>query len=321
LHRIVPTALCCGLALSAAEASAQAGMSEAEATQLFGAAGFPVSGGRPLDRCGRPANPRVTFVDLNGDKRPEALFIDQGSCYAPTGRYFAVLTKEGGAWRVLINGTGTIQAQATRTAGWLDMRVAEPGCTKDHRFQGNRYAPASDCKGTAAEAAVPLQAAPQPSAPVPAATPPAAAGASPTKLSSADEAAAFKAAGFTRRGSKWRTDCDDASSPSYGPGAIDKVADLNGDGRPEVLITEGGTFCYGNTGQGYFVVTKLANGGWKLVTNGTGMAEFLNTKGAEGWPDLQVGGPGFCFPVLRWNGREYKLQRWQYDGKACRPPR
>jgi hypothetical protein len=28
-----------------------------------------------------------------------------------------------------------------------------------------------------------------------------------------------------------------------------------------------------------------------------------------------------CFPVLRWNGREYKQQRWQYDGKPCRPPR
>ena len=34
-----------------------------------------------------------------------------------------------------------------------------------------------------------------------------------------------------------------------------------------------------------------------------------------------VGGPGFCFPVQRWNGREYKLQRWEYDGKACKPPR
>jgi hypothetical protein len=258
---------------------------------------------------------------LNADKRPEALFIDQSSCYAPTGRYFAVLTKEGGAWRALTNGTGTVQSQRTRTAGWLDLRVAEPGCTKDFRFQGNRYAPASNCEGSSVEAAAPPQPAPQASAPVLAAKPQAATGGAPTKLSSAEEAAAFKAAGFSRRGNKWRTDCDDASSPSYEPGAIDKVADLNGDGRPEVLITEGGTSCYGRTGQGYFVVTKLANGGWKLVTNGTGGAEFLNTKGAEGWPDLQVNGPGFCFPVLRWNGREYALQRWQYDGKACRPPR
>ena len=43
--------------------------------------------------------------------------------------------------------------------------------------------------------------------------------------------------------------------------------------------------------------------------------------GAMGWPDISVGGPGFCFPVQRWNGREYKLQRWEYEGKACKPPR
>jgi hypothetical protein len=90
---------------------------------------------------------------------------------------------------------------------------------------------------------------------------------------------------------------------------------------PEAVLTEGGTYCYGNTGQGYWLVSKLANGSWKLVTNGTGILEFLKTKGADGWPDVSVGGPGFCFPVERWNGREYKLQRWEYEGKACKPPR
>jgi hypothetical protein len=24
--------------------------------------------------------------------------------------------------------------------------------------------------------------------------------------------------------------------------------------------------------------------------------------------------------VLRWNGRDYQQQRWEYDGKACKPP-
>jgi len=28
--------------------------------------------------------------------------------------------------------------------------------------------------------------------------------------------------------------------------------------------------------------------------------------------------PGFCFPAERWNGKEYKLHRWEYDGKACK---
>lgn len=321
LHPVAPAALYCGIAFSANAVIAQPRMNEAEARQLFGAAGFSVSGGQPADRCGRPANPRVTFVDLNGDNRPEALFIDQSTCYSPAGRYFAVLAKEGAVWRLLISGTGTIQALGTQTAGWLDMRVTEPGCTKNFRFQGNRYAPASDCNAAPPLTASPREFSSQVSPPTPATKPQASTVGLPLKLSSSDEAAAFKAAGFTRRGNRWRTDCDEAGSPSYGPGEIDRVADLNGDSRPEVIITEGGTFCYGNTGQGYFLVTKLADGGWKLLGKGTGIAEFLNTKGADGWPDLQVGGPGFCFPVLRWNGREYKLQRWQYEGKACRPPR
>ena len=96
---------------------------------------------------------------------------------------------------------------------------------------------------------------------------------------------------------------------------------MNGDGLPEAVLTEGGTFCYGNTGQAFWLVSKLANGSWKLMTNATGIPEFLKTKGVDGWPDVSIGGPGFCFPVARWNGREYKFQRWEYDGKACKPPR
>jgi len=330
-HRIGPVVVCCGIALSAIPVRAQSPMSQAEAVQLFGAAGFRVSGNQPVNRCGAPANPRVTFVDINGDKRPEALIIDEGPCYAPAGRYFAVLAKAGTNWRAVISGNGTIQSQPTQTAGWLDMRVAEPACTRQFTFQGNRYVPVTDCAGRPAVAAAPPQSAPAraaPPAPPPAvaqapaaSSPPATGGTSATRLSTADEAAAFKAAGFTRRGNRWRTDCDEGNSPTYGPGTIEKAGDFNGDGRPDALITEGGSFCYGNTGQGFFLVTKTADGGWKLITKSTGIADFRNTRGTDGWPDIQVGGPGFCFPVVRWNGREYKLQRWEYEGKACKPPR
>jgi hypothetical protein len=139
--------------------------------------------------------------------------------------------------------------------------------------------------------------------------------ASSTELSPADEAAAFKAAGFTLKGKQWRA-CDD-NSASYTPGAIEQVRDLNGDGRPDALVTEGSTDCYGNTGVGYSLVSQQANGTWKLMTKGIGMVSFLTTKGVGGWPDIEVGGPGFCFPVLRWNGKEYVLHGHQYEGKPC----
>jgi hypothetical protein len=301
-------------------AGAQSGITKAEAAQLYSAAGFPIAGNQPLNRCGRPAKPRVTFVDINGDRRPEALFIDEDGCYAPSGRYFAVLAKEGSTWRSLVSGTGSIQALSTKTAGWLDMRVTDSGGTRTLRFDGRTYVAATDLPGRAAGA--PPQPAPRaaPQAAQPAPAQPAGKAAA-SSLSAADEAAAFKAAGFTKRGSVWRN-CDAPAGAGFtSSGSIEQTADLNGDGLPEVVIVEGGTFCYGHTGQAFWLVSKLADGGWKLMTNRTGIPEFLGTKGAGGWPDVSVGGPGFCFPVERWNGKAYTLQRWEYEGKACKPPR
>lgn len=110
------------------------------------------------------------------------------------------------------------------------------------------------------------------------------------------------------------------SSPKFttASGAIETVGDLNGDGRPEAVVTEGGTYCYGNAGTGFTLVSKQADGTWKAIHSATGMVSFLTTKGADGWPDLELGGPGFCFPVLRWDDREYRVQRHEYEGKPCR---
>ena len=38
---------------------------------------------------------------------------------------------------------------------------------------------------------------------------------------------------------------------------------------------------------------------------------------ANGWPELQLGGPGFCFPVLRWNGTAFTSHRHAYEGKPA----
>jgi len=132
----------------------------------------------------------------------------------------------------------------------------------------------------------------------------------------ADDAAAFAAAGFKLAGGEWHG-CDDPGSASYIPGQIEQVADLNGDGQPEVVITEGSTFCFGMTGMGYSLVSRNAAGQWKLLSDGPGIVRFLDTKGAGNWPDMEVGGPGFCFPVLRWNGTAYVLNRQEYEGKPC----
>ena len=138
----------------------------------------------------------------------------------------------------------------------------------------------------------------------------------PVRLSSADRAAAFRAAGFKLLGGKWTTGCDDSSGAPYTPGTIETVRDLNGDGQPEAVITEGSSFCYGNTETAFWLVSRQA-GGWKLITNDTGIATFLPTRGVGQWPDIEIGGTGFCFPVQRWNGRAYVVHRKQYEGKPC----
>jgi len=139
-------------------------------------------------------------------------------------------------------------------------------------------------------------------------------------LSPADQTAAFKAAGFKKHGTAWRG-CDDPGTASYTPGAIETVRDLNGDGRPEAVITEGSIACFGGDEMGYTLVSKQADQSWKSITAGAGVLTILSTKGVGGWPDLEIGGQGFCFPVQRWNGKAYVLQRHQYEGKTCRPAR
>ena len=65
--------------------------------------------------------------------------------------------------------------------------------------------------------------------------------ASQITLSNADKTAAFRAAGFKRLGSQWRS-CDAPPGSVYEPGKMEQVRDLNGDGRPEAIITEGSIF-------------------------------------------------------------------------------
>ena len=82
-------------------------------------------------------------------------------------------------------------------------------------------------------------------------------------LPAAEQAAIFQAAGAVRRG-RSSVICTEDRGAATRRGA---VRDLNGDGRPEAIVSEDGLFCHGNTGT------------------------------------------GFCFSVLRWNGRAYVPHR------------
>lgn len=139
----------------------------------------------------------------------------------------------------------------------------------------------------------------------------------PATLSAEDQTAAFTAAGAARTRGVWKICAED---PNNTGARIESASDVNGDGLPDAVVAEDGTFCYGFAGIGYAVVSKQASGQWRVMSQGAGIPSFLATRGAQGWPDLEIGGPGFCYAVQRWNGTQYTIHRYEYEGKACSPP-
>lgn len=268
-------------------------MTRDEARQLYAAGGFPVDAGghAPTNRCNAAANPRITFVDMNGDGRKEALFIDVGPCYTPESRWYAIATKgTDGQWRRILEGAGRIATTGTAFGGWFVLAATSAGQTTRLHFDGDAYRSAN-----AKPAAVP--------APKDA------------------DAPIFLAAGFKWQNRRWESGCNDGdpgTSSSYGPGHIDERRDVNGDGQVDAVISESGIYCYGNTGQAYWIVAGQRGGGWKLITHNIGIPDFRPTRGTGGWPDIVVGGPGFCFPKTRWNGSEYRVIGHEYEGKPCK---
>jgi hypothetical protein len=127
-------------------------------------------------------------------------------------------------------------------------------------------------------------------------------------LTEGDLAAAFTTAGFTQASDgRWIRCREDPPTLSYMAGQAE-INDLNGDGSPEVWISEGSIFCYGNTGNAVVLLTRTGNS-WRKLLDEMGMQRVLETKHA-GWPDIEIGGPGFApFPVYQWDGVNYKMKK------------
>lgn len=83
------------------------------------------------------------------------------------------------------------------------------------------------------------------------------------------------------------------------------IIDLNNDGQPEVIVNLYNLFWTGQGGQ-ETIFGKNKAGSMIEIGDAQGVTEILPT-GANGYPDLLVGGPGMTAPVLRWNGTKYKF--------------
>ena len=106
-----------------------------------------------------------------------------------------------------------------------------------------------------------------------------------------------------------------AADPLLSQGKTTTASSVENAGTPAVNATDG------NTGTRFWLLTKEPNGTWKRMISEIGIAEFVpSNKGRAGWPSLSIGGPGFCFPVYRWNGRVWELYTFEYEGKRCKKP-
>jgi len=123
------------------------------------------------------------------------------------------------------------------------------------------------------------------------------------KFPPAEMAAVYKAAGLTERGGKILDACGKAVEPQV------DVVDLNGDGQPEVFVLANDAVCYGDAGGELTLLIKDSHGRWQANLGfSAGGYKLLSTKN-KGYPDIEIGWPGFCFPVWRWNGRAYVIHK------------
>lgn len=85
-----------------------------------------------------------------------------------------------------------------------------------------------------------------------------------------------------------------------------ELKDINDDGVKEVFIIGGNTCTSGHAGSSIWLFVKQKqHAAYKKNLDFPAAAYKLLPIKTKGFPDIQVGGPGFCEGVWRWNGQSY----------------
>lgn len=190
------------------------------------------------------------------------MFIDEGDRYNPDGRWYAFAAADAnGNWYRVLEGR---QRQRNRRCinGWFVLAVTSAGKTTRFHYNGVSYADTDVAAASiAAETAKVGSSYPTEGWKIPA------------SFMASDGPAQdqiMRAAGLSRSGNVWKG-CEGASE------AHDKsvaIRDLNHDGRPEAIVTDGGYQCYGNAGQ-KFTVLRPVPGGWAVMMQATRLIDHL----------------------------------------------
>ncbi|MGD9946335.1 MAG: hypothetical protein AB7S98_24200 [Burkholderiaceae bacterium] len=124
-------------------------------------------------------------------------------------------------------------------------------------------------------------------------------------LSSAERRALLQAAGMKEQKAKgqkeqWLNGCGHPVEPEL------NLVDLNGDGFPEVFISDDDA-CYGGVGAMLTLMIRDRSGRWRVNLGFPASGYRVLRTAQHGYPDIEIEGPGACYPVWRFNGREYDI--------------
>jgi hypothetical protein len=95
------------------------------------------------------------------------------------------------------------------------------------------------------------------------------------------------------------TSCDQPAD------AVVTFSDWNGDGNKEVLVIFGNSCTSGMAGSSAVLFIKDSAGQYQPNLGFPASSAEPQSTSNLGYPDLLIGGPGFCFPLWRWNGTAY----------------
>lgn len=89
--------------------------------------------------------------------------------------------------------------------------------------------------------------------------------------------------------------------------------DIDADGVNEVLVSSspaklgnGVSGCYGMTGQNVFLLSKTGRNWTMLIAADNTQELIFHPRETGGLPDVEMTGPGFCFPIHRYDRGEYR---------------
>lgn len=132
-----------------------------------------------------------------------------------------------------------------------------------------------------------------------------------TKLTTADKNAIYSKLGFKLSRDKTQFVID--GGEDYPFAAMVLPTDMNKDSLEEIFVSYGNSFTSGHTGSSISLFIRNNKKSYENNLGFPGMVPDALTSASQGYFDLLIGGPGFEFPVWRWNGRAYAMHRQVKD--------